>query len=115
MVLPNHPTACPLHLIVRNMHITPEGTPCGPLLIGLVKPHGALSSDRVGALTKQILHTQGVDVTHYKPHTTRGAGKLMLLTRSPGGPGHGTLRWTRTSKQAGKALHSQGHHHARVM
>ena len=37
------------------------------------------------------------------------------VTRSCGGPGHGTLRWTRTSKQAGKALHSQGHHHARVM
>ena len=32
-----------------------------------------------------------------------------------GGPGHGTLRWTRTSEQAGKALRSQGHHHARVM
>ena len=77
MVLPNHPTTCPLHPIVRYMHITLEGTPRGPLLIGLVKPHGALSSDRVGALTKQILHTQGVDVTHYKPHTTRGAGKLM--------------------------------------
>ena len=24
------------------------------------------------------------------------------MTRSRGGPGHGTLRWTRTSKQAGK-------------
>ena len=38
-----------------------------------------------------------------------------LMTRSRGGPGHGTLRWTRTSKQAGKALRSQGHPHARVM
>ena len=37
------------------------------------------------------------------------------LTRSPGGPGHGTLRLTRTGKQAGKALRSQGHHYARVM
>ena len=32
-----------------------------------------------------------------------------------GGPGHGTLRWTRTGEQAGKALRSQGHHYARVM
>ena len=39
----------------------------------------------------------------------------VLLTRSRGRPGHGTLRWTRTSKQAGKALRSQGHHYARVM
>ena len=38
-----------------------------------------------------------------------------VLTRSRGGPGHGTLRWTRTSEQAGKALRSQGHHCARVM
>ena len=37
------------------------------------------------------------------------------LTRSRGGPGHGTLRWTRTGEQAGKALRSQGHHYARVM
>ena len=38
-----------------------------------------------------------------------------VVTRSFGGPGHGTLRWTRPSKQAGKALRSQGHHYARVM
>ena len=38
-----------------------------------------------------------------------------LVTPSRGGPGHGTLRRTRTSKQAGKALRSQGHSHARVM
>ena len=38
-----------------------------------------------------------------------------VLTRSRGGPGHGTLRWTRTSEQAGKALRSQGHHCACVM
>ena len=38
-----------------------------------------------------------------------------VLTRSSGGAGHGTLRWTRTSEQAGKALRSQGHHCAHVM
>ena len=37
------------------------------------------------------------------------------VTRSRGGPGHGTLRWTRASEQAGKALRSQGHHCAHVM
>ena len=42
-------------------------------------------------------------------------GGETLLTRSRGGRGHGTLRWTRTGKQAGKALRSQGRHHARVM
>ena len=38
-----------------------------------------------------------------------------LLTRSRGGAGHGTLRWTRASEQAGKALRSQGHQCAHVM
>ena len=42
-------------------------------------------------------------------------GVKVGLTRSRGGPGHGTLRWTRTSEQAGKALRSQGHHCAPVM
>ena len=37
------------------------------------------------------------------------------VTLSCGGPGHGTLRRTRTSKQAGKALRSQGYPHALVM
>ena len=54
------------------------------------------------------------------PQFTGGSFKAMcslmgILTRLRGGAGHGTLRWTRTSKQAGKALRSQGHHHARVM
>ena len=44
-----------------------------------------------------------------------GVSLRGVVRRSRGGPGHGTLRWTRTSKHAGKALRSQGHHHARVM
>ena len=42
-------------------------------------------------------------------------GEAGVVTRSRGGPGHGTLRRTRTSKQAGKTLRSQGHPHGRVM
>ena len=44
-----------------------------------------------------------------------GAPTRGGVTRSCGGPGHGTLRRTLASKQAGKALRSQGHPHARVM
>ena len=40
---------------------------------------------------------------------------VACLSSSRGGPGHGTLRWTRTCEQAGKALRSQGHYYARVM
>ena len=43
------------------------------------------------------------------------SGPGHRVTRFRGGPGHGTLRWTRTGEQAGKALRSQGHHYARVM
>ena len=46
---------------------------------------------------------------------TPGGCSCVLLTRSRGGPGHGTLRWTRASEQAGKALRSQGHQCAHVM
>ena len=46
---------------------------------------------------------------------TKSSISLIIMTRSRGGPGHGTLRRTRTSKQAGKALRSRGDHHARVM
>ena len=53
------------------------------------------------------------------PSGTRGMGNPAavetLLTCSRGGPGHGTLRWTHASEQAGKALRSQGHHCAHVM
>ena len=49
------------------------------------------------------------------PTQPLGYDHYRLLTRSCGGPGHRTLRRTRTSKQAGKALRSQGNPHARVM
>ena len=42
-------------------------------------------------------------------------GGTIIVTCSRGGPGHGTLRRARTSKQAGKALRSQGYPYALVM
>ena len=51
----------------------------------------------------------------WEEHATTDLRSPTVLTRSRGGPGHGTLRWTRASKQAGKRLRSQGQHHARVM
>ena len=57
-----------------------------------------------------------VELGPLPPNVAKGKDlKIRLMTRSRGGPGHGPLRWTRTSKQAGKALRSQGHHYARVM
>ena len=69
-----------------------------------------ITSAQVAPLTGQMHRWE----TMPKPESAK-VEALELLTRSRGGPGHGTLRWTRASKQAGKALRSQGHHHARVM
>ena len=51
----------------------------------------------------------------HRQHPQQAAGNGMGLTRSRWGPGHGTLRWTRASERARKALRSQGHQCAHVM
>ena len=70
-----------------------------------------------------LLHGLGA-VADARGDAPGGAAKPVVLgvqavkrfERVPlGGPGHGTLRQTRTSKQAGKPLRSQGHPHAHVM
>ena len=50
-------------------------------------------------------------------HLTAGLTNTLgsLSDAFPWGAGHGTLRWTRASEQAGKALRSQGHQCAHVM
>ena len=74
------------------------------------------TSKIVGDLTQEIGEKLGpLMIPPQASPTTVGVSPHRVLTRSRGGPGHGTLRWTRTSKQAGKALRSQGHHHTRVM
>ena len=53
------------------------------------------------------------------PSGTQGMGTPAAVKRFQrvpvGGPGNGTLRRTRTSKQAGRALRSQGYPHVLVM
>ena len=48
----------------------------------------------------------------FRVRTGQGMGCVDAF---PWGAGHGTLRWTRASEQAGKALRSQGHQCAHVM
>ena len=71
------------------------------------EPHHRISSfNTLGGGFPRFNYSEGVN-THCRA--------LDMLTRSRGGPGHGKLRRTRTSKQAGKALRSQGYPHALVM
>ena len=51
--------------------------------------------------------------TYTRRHTSSTV--LTCTDAFPWGAGHGTLRWTRASEQAGKALRSQGHQCAHVM
>ena len=52
-------------------------------------------------------------VNPYQAHRVPAA--TVTTDAFPWGAGHGTLRWTRASEQAGKALLSQGHQCAHVM
>ena len=47
------------------------------MLLSLLSPFPPLSSDRVGSLTKLLLHRLGVPVRFWGPHSTRGAGVRM--------------------------------------
>ena len=60
----------------------------------------------------EATHSSAPATAHAR-HNNNTSGHTV--TRSRGGPGHGTLRWTRASEQAGKALRSQGHQCAHVM
>ena len=59
---------------------------------------------------KMRLHKAGMET-----ETTAQCKKANTPDAFPWGAGHGTLRWTRASEQAGKALRSQGHQCAHVM
>ena len=85
----------------------------------LVQGQALLHAEGMGAVEWRAIvpdtACRWITVTAPQPMQSPPACHRLLVTRSRGGPGHGTLRWTRTSEQAGKALRSQGHHCARVM
>ena len=73
--------------------------------------------DRVAATMPSQAHAGAAQEA---PDIGQWEGQDVPLVRPssdafPWGAGHGTLRWTRASEQAGKALRSQGHQCAHVM
>ena len=97
----------------QRWQATPPGTaPHHPR--GTQPPRGVQAK---GTVLGPHTHTPAPAARRWRTPTARPVGGQSGegLTRSRGGPGHGTLRWTRTGEQAGKALRSQGHHYARVM
>ena len=100
--------------------MSPHRVQANHLVAGLTNTLGSLRSRPMptpAAIPRSpfVPRTAQPPYSHVGNSTRAELDRLGLMTRSGGGPGHGTLRWTRTSKQAGKALRSQGHHHARVM
>ena len=71
----------------------------------------------LGLSLEDLVLEQPIFKSAHNKKTTEGFFSSLLgaCVLHRGGPGHGTLRWTRTGEQAGKALRSQGHHYARVM
>ena len=49
----------------------------GPLLVQLQSPYKILKANSIASLTKCCLKDFGLDVRHWQPHSTRGAGVLM--------------------------------------
>ena len=73
--LPKTPEVSPRHLLLHYVALTASLAPKnGTVLLTLFKPHGPLSSNTVGSITKRLLHTFGISTAHWGPHSTRGAG-----------------------------------------
>ena len=57
--------------------------PCpknGTVLLTLSKPHGPLSSNTVGSITKRLLHTFGISTAHWGPTLLEGRGSLFTVS-----------------------------------
>ena len=62
----------PAHVLERYVtkHIGNVG---GPLLLTANRPHTPLTADSIGSITRRHLKRLGVDISAWRPHTTRGA------------------------------------------
>ena len=92
MSIPSLPDFCPLTLLRLYLPLTPQGaSPDGVepkrVFLAVVRPFGALSSDRIAAVTKELLVSAGIDMELFGAHTTRAMGLALLralgLTAEP--------------------------------
>ena len=83
MSIPSLPDFCPLTLLRLYLRLTPEGAlPDGVepkrVFLAVVRPFGALSSDRIAIVTKELLVSAGIDMELFGAHTTRAVGLALL-------------------------------------
>ena len=83
MSIPSLADFCPLTLLRLYLHLTPEGaSPDGVepkrVFLAVVRPFGALSSDRIAALTKELLVSARIHMELFGAHTTRAVGLALL-------------------------------------
>jgi hypothetical protein len=71
------PSLSPFYVMSAYMQKTAHSAPPGGPLLWSLDGKKPLSSNRVNSLTKDLLKTFGVQVSHWKAHYTRGAGVFM--------------------------------------
>eukprot|EP00667_Euglena_gracilis_P019976 EG_transcript_21508 len=76
LILPHTPLISPWHLLKEYVERTAHMVGHKNNLLWSLDGKRPLTSERVNSLTKEILQEGGVDTTHWKPHSTRGAGVL---------------------------------------
>ena len=64
----------PLHLLLRYVALTCVCLPGSQLFRSLTPPFKPLTSNSLGRITKDLLGKLGVQISSWKPHSTRGAG-----------------------------------------
>ena len=76
IVLPQTPQISPFHLMFEYVKRTQHMVQHKNNLLWSLDGKKPLTSNTVNSLTKASLAELGVDTTHWKPHSTRGAGVL---------------------------------------
>ena len=78
LTLPDTPDVSPWHLLQHYVALTAHQAQEVTLLLRALKaPFAPLQANNVGSLTRELLKGLGVDVSHWTPHSTRGAGVAM--------------------------------------
>ncbi len=78
-VIQSCPQICPWTLLKHYVQLTNGKVPQGSLVLRtLSKPFSPLSANSIGIITRQGLTKLCIDVSVWKPHSTRGAGVTMF-------------------------------------
>ena len=79
VVIESCPAICPWTLLKRYVQLTSQDAAAGSLVFrALTPPYTPLCANSIGSLTRKGLQQLGLDISVWKPHSTRGAGVTMF-------------------------------------